>query len=550
MPNNKKLDEFFGNTGPTVTDIYNKEGSWENVRLGDVISFRNGERPKIVENGDFPVYGANGIMGYTDSFLADNDFTLIVGRVGASGEVHIAQGKIWISDNAIYSENYRREKVYMPLLYYLLKFQGLRRFATKTTHPIITQTFLKSLRIPLPPLEEQRRIAGFLGLVDEAIGLVDRVIAGTERLKKGLMQQLLTKGVNLFLLEREKIIDCVKRCFERGDHEFGREENLSHHLAECLKKKFPDYDVDVEVEKTDRLRPDIIIHKRHTNQNLFAIEVKKTLRDAGEAVRKLEEIMLGNYGYSEAIFIGFNITDFDSAFKLSNNVNFIFVNSKGEIKIKIREREYKQTEIGKIPKEWEIVKLENVIIEVKPGFASGKRDERGIIQLRVDSVTTEGWVNPQGYVKVPIPKNVEEYFLKPGDILFNNTNSADLIGKTAIFRGEIPECTYSNHLTRIRVKHDKVIPEWILYIFIKYWQQGIFRSMRHQHVQQAGIGRKALLNIKIPLPTLQEQQQIIMALSTIDKKLKLEKWRREKLERLKRGLMDLLLTGKIRLKEV
>ena len=168
---------------------------WRVVRLGEVIILKNGARPITMENGRYPVYGANGIMGYTSKYLIDQDFTIIIGRVGASGEIHLASGKIWISDNAIYSEKYDVKKVYPPYLLYLLKHKRLSKFASKTTHPIITQTFLKSFKIPLPPLSEQKKIAEILRTVDEAIGKTDLAIEKTERLKRGLMQRLLTKGI-------------------------------------------------------------------------------------------------------------------------------------------------------------------------------------------------------------------------------------------------------------------------------------------------------------------------------------------------------------------
>lgn len=94
-----------------------------------------------------------------------------------------------------------------------------------------------------------------------------------------------------------------------------------------------------------------------------------------------------------------------------------------------KETEFKQTETGKIPKEWKVAKLKDIILEAKSGFACGKRDENGILQLRMDNIETEGWINTEAGVKVPILEGVEKYLLRPGDILFNNTNSVDLIGK-------------------------------------------------------------------------------------------------------------------------
>ena len=122
---------------------------WKVVKLQEIFRLKNGERPVFSENGKYFVYGANGIMGLTNDFLIDNDFTIIFGRVGASGEIHIAKEKIWVSDNAIYSESYEKDKIYPHFAYYMLKSKNLRQFATKTTHPIITQNFLKSFLIVL-----------------------------------------------------------------------------------------------------------------------------------------------------------------------------------------------------------------------------------------------------------------------------------------------------------------------------------------------------------------------------------------------------------------
>jgi type I restriction enzyme S subunit len=331
--------------------------------------------------------------------------------IGAPIYIEKAEGKVAYSMD-LTRLIFDKKTVNGKFLFYLLKHEKIRNkmktFAQGTNVLHLNHELMKKLEIPLPPVEEQRAVAGVLGVVDSVIAKTDEVIAKTERLKKGLMQTLLTRGI-------------------------GR-------------------------------------------------------------------------------------------------------------------KEFKETEIGKIPKTWQVVKLREVVLEAKSGFASGKRDENGIFQLRMDSIETEGWINPEAGVKVPIPPDVEEYLLKPGDILFNNTNSVDLIGKTAIFRGELPKCVFSNHLTRIRVDSEKAIPEWILFVLMRKWQIGFFKTICHRHVHQAGINNNDLLNIKIPLPEISEQQKIANILSTADKKLKIEKQEKTRLEKVKHGLMDLLLTGKVRVK--
>ena len=201
-----------------------------------------------------------------------------------------------------------------------------------------------------------------------------------------------------------------------------------------------------------------------------------------------------------------------------------------------------------IPEEWEVVRLGDVALDFKQGFPSGKRDDNGILQLRMDSIETNGKINPKGGVKVPPPKNVHEYLLKPGDILFNNTNSVDLVGKTALFKGEFEKCVFSNHLTRIRVNTLKLIPEFLLYILLKYWQMRIFKALCNPHVHQAGIKSKDIQNLKIPHPPLHEQRKIAEILSKWDEVIEVKKAKKERLERMKKKVMELLLTGKVRVK--
>jgi len=216
----------------------------------------------------------------------------------------------------------------------------------------------------------------------------------------------------------------------------------------------------------------------------------------------------------------------------------------------IGHEEFKETEIGRIPVEWDVVRLRDIILEAKPGFACGKRDENGVIQLRMDSIRTDGWINTEAFVKVPPPDNVEDYMLRPGDILFVNTSgSYDLVGKTALFRGEFDECVYSNHLTRIRVLEEKASSYWLFYILMWLWQRGLFKTLCNvQAGGQKNVGKSTLLSIRLPRPPLDEQKRIARILLTVDERLRAERERLERLRRLKEGLMGLLLTGRMRVR--
>jgi type I restriction enzyme S subunit len=212
------------------------------------------------------------------------------------------------------------------------------------------------------------------------------------------------------------------------------------------------------------------------------------------------------------------------------------------------QNEFKETGIGKIPTQWKVVQLGAMVEEVKNGFASGKRDANGIVQMRMNNVTTDGHLVFDSFLKVPVPDNINEFLLKEDDLLFNNTNSIDLVGKSAIFKNPSFPCTFSNHFTRIRFR-DGVLPEWVLFQFIRLWRKGFFRSVAIRHVGQAAVQTKYLTSLEIALPPLPEQKRIAEILFTVDQAIEEVDKAIEKTQRLKKGLMQELLTKGIGHKE-
>jgi type I restriction enzyme S subunit len=112
-----------------------------------------------------------------------------IGKVGITQEpIATKQGITGIVTNNNLDSRY--------FAYYLLsERKSLQRFAQGGTFEEIRPYILKRLRLPLPPIHEQRRIAEILSTVDELIHQTDAVIEQTERLKRGLMQDLLTQGI-------------------------------------------------------------------------------------------------------------------------------------------------------------------------------------------------------------------------------------------------------------------------------------------------------------------------------------------------------------------
>ena len=415
--------------------------------------------------------------------------------------------------------------------------------STRTTINIIP---FSNIEIYLPfYLSEQCKIAEIMENVDETLEKTDAIIKKYKRIKQGLMQDLFTKGITAFEFEKDKIINTVKKVFDNGDHRFGREENLVSHLSKHLENFFPEWAVDSEVEKNnERQRPDIIIHKRGTDNNLFAIEVKKNdyLNTIKEDIKKLENVMLEDYQYEDAIFIGFDIENFEDVFKLSEKVNFILVSKNGEIKVKARVSRFKNSPLGKIPEEWEVLELREVG-KFQYGFTtSATNEDTGIKFLRITDIQG-GNVFWHDVPFCMINRNdIKTYKIEAEDILFARTGATT--GKTYLIKKISFLAIFASYLIKIKID-DTILSKFLFYFLNsdKYWKQ-IATNLSGS--TQEGFNASKLKKLVIPRPILPEQRRIVSILSQIDETIEKEQKYKEKLERIKQGLMEDLLTGEVR----
>ncbi len=99
------------------------------------------------------------------------------------------------------------------------------------------------------------------------------------------------------------------------------------------------------------------------------------------------------------------------------------------------------------------LQLRDIVLSADPGFASGENPPSGVAQLRMNNVSTDGAIDWSEIRRVPADgRKAERYALAPGDVVFNSTNSPDLVGKTALFSGFKEPVVFSNHFLRIRVQ--------------------------------------------------------------------------------------------------
>lgn len=167
----------------------------------------------------------------------------------------------------------------------------------------------------------------------------------------------------------------------------------------------------------------------------------------------------------------------------------------------------------KLPDGWRWAKLGDVIRDVQTGFACGERAEDGIIQIRMNNVAANGDLAWQKVLRVPHDfTDMAKYYLNDGDILFNHTNSAELVGKSAVYRPSSEPAVFSNHFFRVS-PHEEVLDRAYLARWLIHCQRsGLFTQICNRWVGQAAVPKKKLLELSMPLPSLNEQHRIVARL--------------------------------------
>ncbi|MBU2569917.1 MAG: restriction endonuclease subunit S [Gammaproteobacteria bacterium] len=172
----------------------------------------------------------------------------------------------------------------------------------------------------------------------------------------------------------------------------------------------------------------------------------------------------------------------------------------------------------KLPSSWIQTTVGKLIVDLQPGFAQkpGDEDEGTTPQIRTHNVTPDGKISLDGIKHVTAgTKEMAKYLLNVGDVVFNNTNSEEWVGKTAVFDQQ-GEYVFSNHMTRLRVNNDVVHPEYLASYLHLLWSAGFSKTRAKRWVSQAGIESDVLISFKLALPTILEQQRIVDVLRQAD----------------------------------
>lgn len=157
------------------------------MRIGDHLDFRSGRSaPQRLAQGRFPVYGANGPIGYAAERNAAGP-VIVIGRVGTyCGTVRYCDTDVWVTDNALACRAKNVEET--RYWYYALRGCGLNDHRTGSGQPLLNQRILHDISVPDVAARDRRRIGALLGAVDDKIVANQRVIRAAEDLMVGMTQ--------------------------------------------------------------------------------------------------------------------------------------------------------------------------------------------------------------------------------------------------------------------------------------------------------------------------------------------------------------------------
>lgn len=168
---------------------------WTYTTLGDVAVIQQGQNLAIstLTTGEYPVYGANGIVGHFDRWNSDQE-VVALGCRGSCGTVHSVTGKAWLANNVMAIWPKDVSQIVVSFIALVLETADLRSSGVISgqVQPQITRTSLSPLVLTFPSLAEQQGIVEIVTAMDDFIRSAEQAVANTQHLRAGLLSNLLS----------------------------------------------------------------------------------------------------------------------------------------------------------------------------------------------------------------------------------------------------------------------------------------------------------------------------------------------------------------------
>lgn len=205
----------------------------------------------------------------------------------------------------------------------------------------------------------------------------------------------------------------------------------------------------------------------------------------------------------------------------------------------------KETEVGEVPEEWDVIAIGDISLQTQYGINSRGMEFGSYPVLRMNNLV-DGKVDTTNLKYVDLDEvDFNKYHLEKGDILFNRTNSIDLVGKTSIFE-ILGDYVFASYLLKVIVDKKKLLPEFLNYLMNWEKAQSRLRMMATRGVSQSNISASKLREFRFQQPPLDNQNNIVKLLQSIDNKIQHEIKQKGVLEELFSSLLQFLMTGKLR----
>ena len=210
--------------------------------------------------------------------------------------------------------------------------------------------------------------------------------------------------------------------------------------------------------------------------------------------------------------------------------------------------EFSDSPLGLVPSDWTVAPLKHFLSSTEYGISTSLRSEGVLPVLRMNNLA--GGEVDLAEVKFATHEVPPSLNLREGDVLFNRTNSFEHVGKTCIWRGQLPVATFASYLVRLNPAAGKLTSELLNLVLNSPEYQLRMRRFATPAVQQVNINPTSLQKMLVAIPnTISEQERIVVRAREAARSIATEAAELDKLQAIKSGLTDDLLTGRVRVPE-
>jgi type I restriction enzyme S subunit len=216
----------------------------------------------------------------------------------------------------------------------------------------------------------------------------------------------------------------------------------------------------------------------------------------------------------------------------------------------LRGEPQRETEIGLLPQSWHVESLERHVHRAQYGL-SMKGERQGQYPILRMNCQLDGRVVFRDLQHVDLDEeSFRNFRLGKNDLLFNRTNSYELVGRMALYESD-RDAVFASYLIRLTVDDRTLLPQFVNYYFNLAATQDRLRVLASRGVSQANISASKLKQFSVPVPpSLDEQHEIVSILEAIDRKITLHERKRATLQELFDTLLHDLMTGRLRVDDL